>query len=405
MNFKHHTHCRVCGSPDLTKYLDLGNLPLTNNLCANGIENPETFPLQVMVCQYCWLSQLSIVVDPEIMFGNYVYRSSIATVFKNHCRQMAKELQKEYGLTKDSFHIDIGGNDGCLLNEFRQEIGLKILNVDPAKNLAGICQAREIPTLTYFWSMETARRILNSYEKADLITATNIFAHTDKVDWFLNAVRLVLKPTGVLVMEFPYLQNFIDNNEFDTIYSEHLSYFSILPLEMLCQANGLVLMKVERQDIHGGSVRVHIGYGKQDDSVMEFIINERPYNNIGVYKKFAEASHRTINDFKNNINKLKTQGHKIAGFAASAKGNTLLNCAGITCGSISYIVDETPGKIGMFSPGTHIPIVSMLELQSNPPDYLVVLSWNFIDSIIEKCRNAGYAGKFICPIPNFQIID
>jgi SAM-dependent methyltransferase len=404
-NYKHHINCRVCGSDKLTKYLDLGRLPLTNNLCTTFVEEAPLYPLQIMVCRDCWLSQLSIVVDPEIMFKNYVYRSSISRDFKNHCREMAKQVQHEYGLNKESFHIDVAGNDGCLLNEFRQEIGLKILNIDPAQNLAAICQAREIPVLTFFWSEETARRVLNGYGQADLITATNVFAHINNLREFFEAIKIVLKPTGVLIMEFPYLTDFIDKNEFDCCYQEHLSYFSISPLEKLCQMCGLTLMCVEKQNIHGGSVRVHIGYGKQDETVAEFINNERVYQNISVYENFSIRAKRTIDEFRDNINALKSEGNKIAGFGAAAKGNTLLNCAGITCGSVSYIVDETPGKIGMYSPGTHIPIVSMLELKSNPPDYLIVLPWNFFYEIKTKCREAGYAGKFIIGIPNWEIIE
>lgn len=404
MKYTTITSCRVCGSESLEKYLDLGDLPLTNNLCINSIEMAERYPLRLCVCMDCWLSQLSIAVDPETLFGNYVYRSSISTGFKNHCREMAKDLKYEYGLTGNSFMIDIAGNDGCLLNEFRQEIGIKILNIDPARNLAGICQAREIPTLTYFWEEETARRAVNGFGQADLITATNVFAHVNNVKEFLSAVKIALKPGGVLVMEFPYLIDFIEHNEFDTIYHEHLSYFSVYPLDILCKKSGLNIMKVEKQAIHGGSVRVHVGYGERGSSVDDFIINEAVYRGMSKYNSFSVSAGSTIKTFRDELNKLKVSGYKIAGFAASAKGNTLLNSAGVMVGTLSYIVDETPGKIGMFSPGTHLPIVSMFELISNPPDFLVILSWNFKDEIMQKCVAAGYEGKFIIPIPEFQIL-
>jgi SAM-dependent methyltransferase len=406
--YKNHTQCRVCNSEKLTAYLDLGMLPLSNNLATSPFDpiHNQKFPLKVLLCEACGLSQLSVVIDPQVLFGHYVYRSSISTGYVEHCKQMAKDLQKKHGLTKDSFHIDIAGNDGALLEQFKKVIGHKVLNVDPAENMGALCDALKIPTLTFFWGMDVARRIVNGFGQADLITATNVFAHVDNVKEFIQAAKHVLKPDGVLVLEFPYLIDFIENGEFDTVYFEHLSYFSIYPLTLLCQEAGLNVLNVEQQDIHGGSVRVTIGRGEPDETVAVYVKIERKYySRLHKYQGFAEDVHLSINNFYSGINKLKAAGNKIAGFAASAKGNTLLNCAGVTCGAIDYIIDQTPEKINKYSPGTFIPIVSMLELERNPPDYLVILSWNFSNEIMDKCREAGYRGKFIIPIPEFKIID
>lgn len=407
MIYKQHTNCRVCNSKNLTPYLDLGLLPLSNNLAESTIDpiHGQKYPLKVLLCDHCGLSQLSIVIPPEEMFSHYVYRSSISQRYVNHCRQMAIDLQKKHGLTKDSFHIDIAGNDGALLQQFKEVIGCRVLNIDPALNLAAICEAAGIPTLTFFWGMEVANRIINStgYGKVDLITATNVFAHVDNVKEFIEAAKYVLKPTGVLVLEFPYLIDFIENKEFDTIYFEHLSYFSIYPLTILCSEAGLRVMNVEKQDIHGGSVRVTIGYELPDSTLNDFVKEEiRHYSDIEPFNKFAADVEITINNFRKGIRGLSG---KIAGFAASAKGNTLLNSCGITVGRIKYIVDETPEKIGKYSPGTFIPIVSMMDFMRSPPDYLVILSWNFKEEIIKKCVEAGYKGKFVIPIPEFEIID
>lgn len=403
MNYKNHLQCRVCGNNRMTEYIDLGQLPLSNNLCLSPIEMPERYPLKVLFCDQCKLSQLSIVVDPEILFGHYVYRSSINEGYKKHCHEMALSLKGKYGLSENSFHIDIAGNDGALLSEFQKVLNHKILNVDPAVNLGAICQAKGIPTLTYFWSQETARRCVNGFGKADLITATNVFAHVDDVHDFMEGVNIALKDDGVLVLEFPYLLDFIDKNEFDTIYFEHLSYFSIYPLNNLCKQHGLRIINIERFPIHGGSVRVHIGINKQKEiEVSDWLISEFEYG-IEKLASFNVNSLKVIHKFRFEINRLKNEGNKIAAFAASAKGNTLLNCAGITIGSIGYIIDETPEKIGKYYPGTFIPIVSMLELKENPPDYLVILSWNFAEEIISKCRAAGYRGRFILPL-TFEII-
>jgi SAM-dependent methyltransferase len=405
MSYTEHTKCRVCNSKRLIPYLDLGLMPLSNNLAESSTDkiHGEKYPLKVLLCKNCGLSQLSIVIPPEKMFSHYVYRSSISKSYVNHCRDMAISLKAKHNLNSDSFHIDIAGNDGALLEQFKQVIGHNILNIDPAVNLTAICDAAGIPTLTDFWGMGVAKKIVNSFGNADLITATNVFAHVDNVREFLEAAKYVLKPTGVLVLEFPYLIDFIEGKEFDTIYFEHLSYFSIYPITLLCHEIGLNVLHVEKQNIHGGSVRVTIGQGSEDNSVYEFVRNERyNYSDIERYHQFASDVQLTIKNFRYGLYSLKGV---VAGFAASAKGNTLLNAAGVTVGLIRYIVDQTPEKIGKYSPGTHIPIVSLEDMMRKPPDYLVILSWNFAKEIMDKVRNAGFKGKFVIPIPEFKIID
>lgn len=407
MNFKIHSNCRICNSDKLLTYLDLGELPLSNNLAISADDpiHDQKFPLKVLFCSHCGLSQLSIVIPPEELFSNYVYRSSISQGYKDHCREMARDLRRKFNLTDDSFHIDIAGNDGALIHEFKDVIGLKSLNIDPAENLIGINEAQGIRIFKTFWGIDAAKHLINtSWPKADVITATNVFAHCDDVRGFLIAVKMVLKGNGVLVLEFPYLIDFIDNHEFDTIYAEHLSYFSIFPLSILCGEVGLKIMSVEKFAIHGGSVRVTIGYGDQDNTVSKFIVNERQnYGKIERYYQFAEDVHLTINAFKTGLKSLT--GHSVAGFAASAKGNTLLNVCGITNNELDFIIDQTPEKLGKFSPGTKIPIYDLTYLIEKQPDYLVTLAWNFFSEIKAKCRAAGFTGKFIIPIPEFKIID
>ena len=396
--YKNHSTCRVCGNENLKEYIDLGMLPLSNNLLDSPDDIAERYPLKVLLCEDCGLSQLSIVIDPSTLFSHYVYRSSINEGYRNHCRDMAKELKAAYGLNKDSFHIDIAGNDGALLHEFNQVVGCRVLNIDPAENMVPICEAKGIRQYTAFWGVKAAKHLMNTdWPRADLITATNVFAHVDNVKEFIEAAAMVLKPTGVLILEFPYLIDFIDKGEFDTIYFEHLSYFSIGPITKLCNGTGLKVMRVEKQDIHGGSVRVHIGYGNADDSVRQFVLKEYRYRDITLYQDFAIRAKQVIDEFGYGIKALVSGGHKVAAFAASAKGNTLLNCAGISK-EISYIVDETPEKIGKYSPGTGIEIVSIDRLQSDPPDFLIILSWNFAEAIKAKCIEAGYKGEFIVPV-------
>ena len=403
---KPHTACRICGNTNLEKYLDLGLMPLSNNLefTAERARNQERFPLQVMFCPECGLSQLSVVVSPRKMYDYYTYRSSINAGYVKHCRQMAKEMKARLGLTQDSYMIDIAGNDGTLLKEFKEEIGLNVLNIDPASNLTAIAKARGIPSMTEFWSMTTAQKC----PQVDLITATNVFAHVDDVGAFLKACDYALKPDGVLVFEFPYLSKLIRENQYDTVYFEHLSYFLIHPIIDLCNQYGFLSTHIDNQDIHGGTVRIIIYRANniQFQSVVNYKQWEKSDNllDIDTYKRWAVGIKKQISDFTDQILKLKKEGSKIVAFAASAKGNTLLNSAGISTDIVEVIIDETPEKIGKFSPGTGIPIVGLDYLNHNQPDYILILSWNFKEEIMEKCRKT-YTGKFIIPIPEFSIIS
>lgn len=408
-----HTNCRVCGSSRLVKYLDLGLMPLANNLefTSQRAKEKERFPLQVLFCQECGLSQLSVVIDPVKMYGYYTYRSGVNAPYVEHCKKMALSLGEKYNLNQDSFHIDIAGNDGTLLNEFKNTFNHKGLNVDPASNLTAISESNGIPAITDFWSTEIASRVIGEYGYADLITATNVFAHVDNVKSFLKACRNVLSLEGILVIECPYIVDFINNMEYDTIYFEHVSVMSILPLHQLCSNLKMKIIDVEKFGIHGGTIRITIAKESSNhqikDSVFQFAHkeNEEGFNRIDVYKKWDKDVNRLIKDFGIKILALKKQGYKIAAFAASAKGNTLLNASGINTDIIDYIVDETPEKIGKFSPGTGIPIVYKQMLRVNPPDYLVILSWNFADFIMDKVRAMGFTGKFIIPIPEFKVVE
>jgi dTDP-4-dehydrorhamnose reductase/SAM-dependent methyltransferase len=409
-----HAKCRCCRSEKLTKYLDLGLMPLANNLEISSVRGKmkERFPLQVMFCQDCGLSQLSLIIDPEKMFSYYTYRSSVNGGYIKHCNKMAYDLRLKYGLSHDSLVVDIAGNDGTLLNEFRKVIAdVKVVNVDPASNLAAISEAQGIETIVDFWGISAVDKILEKHGYADLITATNVFAHVDDIDGFVLNAKIALKPDGILVIECPYLVDFIENFEFDTVYFEHLSYMSVLPINHLCVSNGMKIISVERQAIHGGTIRVTIAKETSsltvEQSVFTYVDQEQKkgFQSIEVYKKWADDVKKVIDNFGSSVLNLKKEGNKIAAFAASAKGNTLLNSARINTDIIDYICDQTPEKVGKFSPGTGIPIVHRQELQKNPPDYLILLSWNFSEELMQKAKEVGYKGKYIIPIPEFTILD
>lgn len=406
------SECRVCGSNDLLRYLDLGMMPLANNLASSAAEarQMQRFPMQVQYCQDCSLSQLTVVVDPRELFSHYTYRSSIAKGYVDHCRKMAKTVGASLGIKAGDLVVDIAGNDGALLAEFKDELDVRVINVDPAENIGAIAESIGIPTITDFWSEQVADEILSEHGRPKLITATNVFAHVDDVRGFIAAAKRCMHEEGALMLEFPYGVDFIEHREFDTIYFEHLSYVLIEPVRRLAESLGMCVFDVQKQNIHGGTVRVFIGHQSGHDvlpSVGEFVTAEREggYHDADVYQRWNNEVNELIADLRGKLLELKSGGAKIAAFAASAKGNTLLNACRLDAQTIDYIVDDTPEKIGKFSPGNGIPIVDRSVLADDPPDYLVILAWNFGREIIANTHAYGAAGgKYIIPIPRFKII-
>lgn len=399
---KKHTSCRVCGHGELKPYLDLGKIPLANNLFETQKEavNAQRLPLVVAWCENCGLSQLSEVVDGSQLFSHYTYRSGVNQGYINHCRKMAIDLKEKYGLNKSSVHIDIAGNDGTLLYEFKKIINHTVLNIDPAENLCKIAEQKGVKSINDFWRLELGKFLDKS---CDLITATNVFAHLDNVTEFLEACKIALKPEGVLVIENPYWPDTMMGNQFDQVYFEHMSYWSINPMLYLCEKVGLHLTKVSNQKIHGGTARYEIrkkGVGLSD---MDFLYESNFWGDISAYKEWASKIYTIRYEINERLNVI-AENHKVCAFAASAKGNTLLNFCGINQEIVSFISDETPEKIGKYSPGTGIPIVGLQDLIDYQPDYILILSWNFKDEIIEKIRPQVPKAKFIVPIPKWQVI-
>lgn len=395
---KKHSKCRCCGSENLIPYLDLGMIPLANNLCATKEDSikAQRFPLKVMFCENCGLSQLSEVVDPKVLFSYYTYRSSVNQGYVDHCRNMAKELKRKYELTENSFHIDIAGNDGTLLLEFGKILGHKVLNIDPAENLCDIANERGVRSLAFFWDIDMGNFLFNT---ADLITATNVFAHLDNVTEFLEACKIALKDEGVIVIENPYWPTTMAGNQFDQVYFEHVSYWSLDPMIALCRKVGLYVTDFSGHEIHGGSYRYEI----RKKSNADFDLIEMGFEEYTADDLLTWAE--SIKSIRDSINSgVKSLSGSVVGFAASAKGNTLLNYCGIDHTVIDFICDETPEKIGKYSPGTGIPIKGLEDIIEAQPDYILILSWNFKEHIMEKLRPLCPNSKFIIPIPNFEIV-
>jgi hypothetical protein len=411
-SFKPLTKCRACKSSQLVKYLSLGNIPLSNNLDNTKQESfdSERYLLEIVLCEDCGLSQLSIIVDPEKLYSHYMYRSSINKGYVEHCRKMAKTLKTEYGLDSSCFHIDIASNDGALLKEFNDEIGLEILGIDPAKNLARIAQEGGVPTLDDFWTVKLAKSITEVCGKAHLITATNVFAHIDDMQGFLIACHESLHKNGILVIECPYYPKQLDSLDYTQTYFEHLSYITLSPIYDVCKTHQLKVIDATIHPIHGGSIRIIIA---KEESVLVATDNVRLFldyeydsklTKSGTYFNWVQEVNESIKSIQGNIADIILKGQKIAGFSASAKGNILLNTTQLSQ-YLDYIVDETPEKIGKYSPGTGLKIVGMDILLNDPPDYLLLLSYNFKDEIIKKVKELGYKGRFILPIPKFEIIE
>lgn len=410
---KPHTKCRCCGSDKLVKYLDLGLMPLANNLeyTAKLAKAKDRFPLQVLFCEECYLSQLSVVIDPEVLFSYYTYRSGVSQGYIDHCSNMALDLFNSYAYPSTMLHIDIAGNDGALLQEFGKVFLGRQLNVDPASNLCSIAERNGIESVCEFWSSDLASKLVTSHGKADLITATNVFAHLDDIKDFMLGCKTILADDGIIVIENPYLTEFIDNMEYCQTYFEHVSYLSLSPVMRLCDDLGLKVIDAIHVPIHSGSMRYIISHKESSHEV-----NSRVYNvqhgedlkgytiacNYSQYQSKVSAINTT---FTNGLLTLKKQGHTIVGFGASAKGSTLLNYAGINTDIMDAIIDDTEQKIGKFSPGTGIPIYARNYLKSHQVDYVVILAWNFKIEIINKLRDYGYEGKFIIPAPVYIVID
>ncbi len=403
--------CRICGNPNLKLFLTLGNIPLPNGfLTKNQLSKPEKyFPLNACLCEKCGLVQLQEIVNPNEMFKNYVYIPSTSKTRMNNFSEIAEYANKNFKLNHNSLVIDIGSNDGSLLSYFKG-YGIKTLGIDPAVNLAKIAELKGITTINNYITPVLAKKIYKKYGQANVITATNVVAHIDNLYDLFKSVEILLGVNGVFICEFPYLLDLIKNNQFDTIYHEHLSYFSIKPLIKLTSRVNLELFDVFRSNIDGGSLRVV--FKKKNikleinAKIKKLLDNENNYGlyNFSTYQKFAKRVKHVSDNLQKTLKKIKKQGKTIAGYGAAAKGNILLNYCHINDKLIDYIVDSTPYKQGLFTPGTHIPIFPEAEIMKTKPDYILILAWNFAFEIMDKEKKYKVqGGKFIIPVPKVTI--
>lgn len=413
------TSCRVCTKSALKKVLTLGPTPPANAfLTETQINEGEKFyPLDVYFCTNCGFIQLGHVVSPEILFGNYLYVSSTSKVFVNHFEQFASTVYPKLNFNSKSLVVDIGSNDGILLKPFKK-LGTKVLGIEPAANIAKIARAEDIETVSDFFSQKLARGVVKKYGQADLVTATNVFAHIDNLDEVIKGLDILLKDNGVFIMEAPYLIDFLQKRYFDLVYHEHLSYWSIDSLITLFKRFNMTVFRVEKVPVHGGTIRVFIrrkaSLIKKDESkfpleksVEKFLAKEKEMKlkEISTYLDYAKKIYENKVKLLMLLEKIKRQGKTIAAYGAPAKGNTLLNFFSIGTETLEYVVDDSKFKQGLYTPGKHIPVVPSQWFYEKKPDYVLILAWNFAESIMkmhQKYHEAG--GKFIIPVPKPRIV-
>jgi len=390
--------CRVCGN-GLNHYLSLGLSPLANNLNDDNSAENDLYPLDLNYCSQCSNSQLSVVVPPKKMFNNYFYLSSTSKQFKNHFSDMAYELKSEFKLKKTSVVVDIGSNDGIFLEPLIN-LGIKAIGVEPAKNVAKIANSKKLETLSEYFSENTANKIIKKYGKADVVTAFNVFAHSDKLKEILNNVEMLLKDNGEFIFEIQYLLRTLKDLTFDNIYHEHVNYWCLISILNFFEGSGLKVYKVKEVDTHGGSLRVYATKNKNKrihKSIGQYIDIEKKnkLNRYSTYIKFAKKVEETKRKSLERIYELKLQKKKIIGYGAPAKATTILNYFGITYKELEFTVDDNSLKQNKFIPETGIQIKNITEIKPKNYDYVLVLAWNFFDSIKSNNKEIFNNSKFI----------
>ena len=403
--------CRSCGSTDAAHILDLGVQPLANNLLTPAdLAKPEPkFPLRLAVCKSCWMLQITDLVPPVELFSEYLYFSSFSDLMLRHSREACEGYLKEFGLNDQSLVVEVASNDGYLLQNFVQA-KVPCLGIEPAANIAKVAREKGIETLVEFFGQKIAGELSGKNRQADLILGNNVFAHAPDTNDFVAGLKTLLKPKGRIALEFPYGVEFIEHTEFDTIYHEHVFYFTLTALKPLFERHGLTIFRVQRFQIHGGSLRLfacHTGTYPVEKSATDLLVEEtrKGVNSLAYYEGFGNQVRAVRDELAALLAKLKGEGKRIAAYGASAKGSTLLNYYGVGVDTLEFVADRSTYKQGRLTPGTHIPIVAPEELVKRKPDYTLLLTWNFADEILAQqkaYRDAG--GKFIVPIPGVKVV-
>jgi len=405
-------NCRICGWKTGKTFVDLGHTPLSNSyLKKNMIKNEKKFPLHALICTKCMLVQLEEFENPKKIFSEYVYFSSYSKTWLKHAEEYVNKMTKKLKLNSEHLVIEIASNDGYLLQYFKK-YKIPVLGIEPAKNIAKIAQKKKIPTITKFFGTKLAKEIVKSGKQPDLLLGNNVLAHVPKLNDFVEGLKILLKHEGVITLEFPHILQLINKNQFDTIYHEHFSYFSLITLKKLFEMHKLKIFDVEELNTHGGSLRIFVkhkdnDFQKERKSVKKILEKEKTFGlkKISTYTNFSQEVNSLRKELLNFLHKVKKDKKTIVGYGAPAKGNTLLNYCEINNNLMEFTVDLSEHKQGRFLPGTHIPIYSPNKIKDTKPDYVFILPWNLKDEImtqLEYIREWG--GKFVVPIPEVKII-
>ncbi|AFZ14230.1 C-methyltransferase [Crinalium epipsammum PCC 9333] len=402
--------CRSCGKANLELILSLGKTPLANALLtAEQLNQPEaTYPLDLAFCQNCALVQITETVPPEELFSEYLYFSSFSDTALDNARKICDRIINTKNLNTNSLVVEIASNDGYLL-QFYQRQNVPVLGIEPAANIARVAQEEKgIPTLCEFFSKELAENFKAEGKQADIIHANNVLAHVPDLNGVIAGISLLLKPQGIAVIEVPYVKDMIDHCEFDTIYHEHLCYFSLTALDRLFRSHNLLLVDVERLAIHGGSLRIFVGKNQQPTpQVINLLAEEKSWgvDKLNYYQSFGAKVEKLRQDLLSLLHKLQSDGKRVAVYGASAKGSTLLNYFGVGKEMLEFVVDRSTYKQGRYTPGTHLPIYPPEKLLEVMPDYVLLLTWNFAEEILaQQAEYRQRGGRFIIPIPDLKVM-
>jgi predicted TPR repeat methyltransferase len=404
-------NCRSCGTPLETTMVDLGSMPLANTyLREDALDRAEpSFPLRVMVCGRCALAQLDTLVDPTAIFSDYAYFSSYATSWVEHAARYAAAMMERCSLDSRSMVVEIASNDGYLLKNFVAR-GIPCLGIEPAANVAAAASAAGVPTRVEFFSLASARGLVESGIRADLIVANNVLAHVPELHDFVAGVHTLLAPAGMATFEFPHLLRLMNERQFDTIYHEHYSYFSLVAVRQVFGQHGLTIFDVEELETHGGSLRLFVQHTGAPRPIEPTVAElERTEVRAGLcdprtFTAFGRAATRVRDDLRAFLLQARRDGFRIAAYGAPAKGNTLLNYCGIGRDLIELTVDRSPHKQGRFLPGSHIPILAPDALRTSRPDLLLILPWNLRGEIVAQMSWIGeWGGRFLTAIPSLSV--
>jgi SAM-dependent methyltransferase len=403
--------CRSCAGAKLELILDLGATPLANSLVRDAADGAEArYPLDLVFCPTCTLVQITETVPPEVLFRDYLYFSSFSDTMLAHARELTARLATSRRLGPQSLAVEIASNDGYLLQYYKQA-GIGVLGIEPARNIAKVAIERGIPTMSEFFGAELATQLEGEGKRADVLHANNVLAHVADLNGFVAGIQTILKPDGVAALEFPYLGDMIDHCEFDTIYHEHLCYYSLTAIKHLFERQGLKLVDVERVPIHGGSLLLQVARrdaAQQPTPAVAALLDEereRGMTTIAFYRDFAARVTALKEKLRTLLAKLKAEGKRIAAYGAAAKGSTLLNTFDIGAETLDFVADRSTYKQGRFMPGVRVPIVAPEELVARMPDYTLLLTWNFADEILrQQAEYRSRGGKFIVPVPDVRVV-